>query len=410
MQRASAPATGISPGAQQRDRLPAGDRAGRDGGESRGQVRRRREDRARDVLGRIPFDSTRMRTSSDVRSAISPASSLATVVAPRTPRSISRELYPAARMSTFSASTPGAPRRAPSSRTRRGGSSRRRAGSGANLRTHGELEVEKVLHALVEKTEGEAGKSGGRARARHRGRGPAGRPGRPASDPPRIGFRERVVVTNDARVAFVAGSPRPRRAGDRVRDRVDRLGPQRGGGDRARGRLGLARRRRGVRFLDRRARDPRRAARRRRTRAGDLARRGSPRALRSRPDGRARPARLRPGVPAAGGRPLRRPGRRRGRAPATAWRQASSRTPPQSSSSPPGASSRGSASGAGPYDVVLSGGTLPRAAGSREAVVRREVASPGARSSGSRSSRPSAPCALALEALAATPMSFPMRR
>ncbi|MEO8430721.1 MAG: BadF/BadG/BcrA/BcrD ATPase family protein [Acidobacteriota bacterium] len=80
-------------------------------------------------------------------------------------------------------------------------------GSGANLRTHGELEVEKVLHALTEKTEGEAGQ---RADAIALGIAGADRP----DDHEvlrailrRIGFRDRVVVTNDARIAFVAGSP-----------------------------------------------------------------------------------------------------------------------------------------------------------------------------------------------------------
>ncbi|MEP6769450.1 MAG: BadF/BadG/BcrA/BcrD ATPase family protein [Acidobacteriota bacterium] len=80
-------------------------------------------------------------------------------------------------------------------------------GSGANLRTHGELEVEKVLHALVEEAE-----AGGSVRADALAVGIAG------ADRPddhailrtilrRIGFKERVVVTNDARIAFVAGSP-----------------------------------------------------------------------------------------------------------------------------------------------------------------------------------------------------------
>ena len=80
------------------------------------------------------------------------------------------------------------------------------AGSGANLRTHGELEVEKVLHALVEKTEAEAGQ---RADALALGIAGADRPDDHAllrAILRRIGFRERVVVTNDARVAFVAGS------------------------------------------------------------------------------------------------------------------------------------------------------------------------------------------------------------
>jgi N-acetylglucosamine kinase-like BadF-type ATPase len=81
------------------------------------------------------------------------------------------------------------------------------SGPGANLRTHGELQVEKVLHALVERTEGEAGV---KADAIALGIAGADR----ADDQEvlrailrRIGFRDRVVVTNDARIAFVAGSP-----------------------------------------------------------------------------------------------------------------------------------------------------------------------------------------------------------
>ena len=77
---------------------------------------------------------------------------------------------------------------------------------GANLRTHGELEVEKVLHAVIE----EAG-AGGENKPEAVCLGIAGAD-RPADEAVlreilrRIGFRERVVVTNDARIAFVAGS------------------------------------------------------------------------------------------------------------------------------------------------------------------------------------------------------------
>ena len=79
-------------------------------------------------------------------------------------------------------------------------------GGGANLRTHGELEVEKVLHAVVEAAEAEGG-----VRADALALGMAGAD-RPADDAVlreilrRIGFKNRVVVTNDARIAFVAGS------------------------------------------------------------------------------------------------------------------------------------------------------------------------------------------------------------
>jgi N-acetylglucosamine kinase-like BadF-type ATPase len=80
-----------------------------------------------------------------------------------------------------------------------------RAG-GANLKTHGELEVEKVLHRVVETCMEEAG-----ARPDAVALGVAGAD-RPADRAVltaifrRIGFPRRVVVTNDARIAFVAGS------------------------------------------------------------------------------------------------------------------------------------------------------------------------------------------------------------
>lgn len=80
-------------------------------------------------------------------------------------------------------------------------------GGGANLRTHGELEVEKVLHQVIEEASAAAP-----AAADAVALGIAGAD-RPADEAVlrgilrRIGFRERVVVTNDARIAFVAGSP-----------------------------------------------------------------------------------------------------------------------------------------------------------------------------------------------------------
>jgi N-acetylglucosamine kinase-like BadF-type ATPase len=80
------------------------------------------------------------------------------------------------------------------------------SGGGANLRTHGELGVEKVLHAVVEEAEGAAG---ARAEAVALGIAGADRPDDHAvlrAILRRMGFRRRVVVTNDARVAFVAGS------------------------------------------------------------------------------------------------------------------------------------------------------------------------------------------------------------
>jgi N-acetylglucosamine kinase-like BadF-type ATPase len=82
------------------------------------------------------------------------------------------------------------------------------SGGGANLRTHGELEVEKVLHALCEQASAAA--AGVRPDAMAVGIAGAGRPddeGVLREILRRIGFRDRVVVTNDAHIAFVAGSP-----------------------------------------------------------------------------------------------------------------------------------------------------------------------------------------------------------
>ncbi|MDQ5859173.1 MAG: hypothetical protein M3542_12980 [Acidobacteriota bacterium] len=79
-------------------------------------------------------------------------------------------------------------------------------GGGANLRTHGELEVEKVLHHVIEEASADAA-----ALPDAVALGIAGSD-RPADEAVlrgilrRIGFRERVVITNDARIAFVAGS------------------------------------------------------------------------------------------------------------------------------------------------------------------------------------------------------------
>jgi N-acetylglucosamine kinase-like BadF-type ATPase len=79
-------------------------------------------------------------------------------------------------------------------------------GGGANLRTNGELEVEKVLHAVVEGAEAEAGV---RAEALALGIAGADRPEDHAvlrEILRRIGFKDRVAVANDARIAFIAGS------------------------------------------------------------------------------------------------------------------------------------------------------------------------------------------------------------
>ena len=79
---------------------------------------------------------------------------------------------------------------------------------GANLRTDGELEVERMLHAVIEEA---CAAAGARPDAVALGIAGAGRPEdaevlRAALR--RIGFRERVVVTNDAHIAFIAGSDR----------------------------------------------------------------------------------------------------------------------------------------------------------------------------------------------------------
>lgn len=80
-------------------------------------------------------------------------------------------------------------------------------GGGANLRTQGELGVEKVLHAVLEELETAAGVH---ADSLVLGMAGADRPDDHAvleAVLRRIGFRKRFLVTNDARIAFVAGSP-----------------------------------------------------------------------------------------------------------------------------------------------------------------------------------------------------------
>jgi N-acetylglucosamine kinase-like BadF-type ATPase len=79
-------------------------------------------------------------------------------------------------------------------------------GGGANLKTHGELEVEKVLHRVIEEAEAEAG---AKPDAVALGIAGADRPEDHAvlrTILRRMGFRQRVLVTNDARIALVAGS------------------------------------------------------------------------------------------------------------------------------------------------------------------------------------------------------------
>jgi N-acetylglucosamine kinase-like BadF-type ATPase len=78
---------------------------------------------------------------------------------------------------------------------------------GANLSIHGELEVEKVLHRVIEEAEAEAEV---RADALALGIAGADRPedhGILRAILRRMGYRQRVLIANDARIAFVAGSP-----------------------------------------------------------------------------------------------------------------------------------------------------------------------------------------------------------
>lgn len=80
-------------------------------------------------------------------------------------------------------------------------------GGGANLKTHGELQVEKVLHHVIEEAEAEAGT---KPDAVALGIAGADRPEDHAllrAILRRMGFRQRVLVTNDAHIALVAGSP-----------------------------------------------------------------------------------------------------------------------------------------------------------------------------------------------------------
>jgi N-acetylglucosamine kinase-like BadF-type ATPase len=82
----------------------------------------------------------------------------------------------------------------------------RAEGGGANLRTHGELGVEKVLYGLLEGLPADARRAGAVA---------IGIAGADRTEDAevlrailaRLGFRDRVVVTNDAAIALVAGSP-----------------------------------------------------------------------------------------------------------------------------------------------------------------------------------------------------------
>ncbi len=80
-------------------------------------------------------------------------------------------------------------------------------GGGANLQASGELEVEKVLHQVMEETLGPARHSSGRDLPGNcRCRSSERRSGGSAASCARIGFKTRVTVVNDALVALVAGA------------------------------------------------------------------------------------------------------------------------------------------------------------------------------------------------------------
>ncbi len=124
-----------------------------------------------------------------------------------------------------------------------------RAG-GANLRTHGELLVEKTLHEVIDQVLN----------------GRADRPvavclgiaGVDRDDDAatirgvmrRLGFREHTVIVNDALIALVAGAQGTGGPRDRCRHRVNCLRRERGRTGRALRWLGAGAGRRGVRLLD----------------------------------------------------------------------------------------------------------------------------------------------------------------
>ena len=79
-------------------------------------------------------------------------------------------------------------------------------GSGANLQVMGELEVEKVLHRVMEDALGDRDiRPDAICLGHRRRRSPAGRAGR-RGIMRRIGFKTRTLVVNDALVALVAGA------------------------------------------------------------------------------------------------------------------------------------------------------------------------------------------------------------
>ena len=203
---------------------------------------------------------------------------------------------------------------------------------GANLQAVGELEVEKVLHDVMEEAIGERDDQ----------------PAASASVSPasiglttprvvrgimrRIGYKARVARRQ--RRAGRARSRRPGRArgGRHCRHRIDRLRPQRRERGGARRRLGVYARRRGQRLLDRSRGAARGPARGRPARPGDRAHGAAAALLRRR--GRAGPdPRGLPRHAAAGGdRRARAVRAGRVHATATRWRSASCAAPPTSSS------------------------------------------------------------------------------
>ena len=130
-------------------------------------------------------------------------------------------------------------------------------GGGANLQAVGELELEKVLHQVMEEAIGD------------RSVVPSviclGIAGVDRPDDAtivraimkRIGYKAKVIVVNDALVALEAGAPAAAGCRHHLRHRVDLVRTQRARGGGTVRRLGIRARRRGERLLDR----PQRAAR-----------------------------------------------------------------------------------------------------------------------------------------------------
>ena len=138
----------------------------------------------------------------------------------------------------------------------------RARGEGANLQAVGELQVEKILHAVMEQAIGDR-----RIVPAAICLGIAGvdRPNDAAvvrGIMKRIGLNSRILIVNDALIALEAGRAGAAGRRDHLGHRLDRVRAEcrrRGG---AIGRLGLCARRRGQRLLDRPGGAARGAARR----------------------------------------------------------------------------------------------------------------------------------------------------